>query len=361
MNPVKRHQKSFIKIDSNKLKKLVFDIFSKQNVPDDVAEIVADTLVEANLVGHDSHGVSRVLMYTNCIKQGYIIPEAKIKVVKETPACVHVDGSWGFGPVTVYDLVKLATKKAESIGISCITSFNTNDVARLGSYVIQPAEKGLICIVMVNDGGANHCVVPHGGVEPFFCTNPIAAGIPTGKEYPIVIDMATSTAAIGKLRQAMNSGEQVPEGWLIDKNGDTTTDPNTFFNHPALSAILPLGGMLAGHKGYALSLLVEVLTGGLGGAGVCTEMEESREQNGVFVLVIDPDFFESRDNFRKKVDNMIKSLKKLKTAPGVNEILLPGERSYREREVRLREGIEIDSVTWNGISTIAEELGITMP
>ena len=350
-----------IKIESDDLKKMVTAIFEKLDTPSDEAEIVADVLVKAHLDGHDSHGISRVPMYVKGIREGLIVPGIKIKIIQETPACAHVDAQWGFGPVTARNIVELASKKAEKVGVGCISTFHSNDVARLGSYVSAPAKKGLICLMMVNDGGSNPAVAPYGGTTPFLSTNPIAAGIPTLTRNPILIDMATSVASIGKLKQAMNFKKPIPEGWLIDTDGNPTTDPNSFFNKPDHAAILPLGGFLNGHKGFALSLLVDILSGGLGGAGISAGREDIRGANGIFVLVIDPIFFGSREIFKKHIDDFIISLKNVRKVPGVNEILMPGERGLRERKKRLRDGIIIDNPTWEAVSQIADDLDVKIP
>jgi len=155
-----------------------------------------------------------------------------------------------------------------------------------------------------------------------------------------------------------NSEEEVPEGWIVDKNGTPGTDPGSFFEKPKQSALLPLGGMLAGHKGFALGLLVDILAGGLGGAGCSTGMEDGGTGNGVFVLVMDPTKFGSRKNFTERVEALVCRLKNSKRAPGVEEILIPGERAFRERQIRTKKGIPIDAPTWKRITEILNDLDI---
>jgi LDH2 family malate/lactate/ureidoglycolate dehydrogenase len=173
---------------------------------------------------------------------------------------------------------------------------------------------------------------------------------------PIVIDVSTGTVAFGKLRMAANQGEEVPEGWLIDGDGRSTTDPNTFFAQPQQSALLPLGGLQTGYKGFALGLLVDVLAGALGGAGCSTGSEIGREGNGIFLLVVDPSHFGTTEAFNSAVAGLVSGIKNCRRAPDVDEITIPGERAARERDSRERNGIPIDEPTRLRLRQILSEL-----
>ena len=334
------------------------DILERLNVPADECAIISATLLEASLSGYDSHGIMRIPKYVDAIRQGSMVPGARIEVLRETPASIYLDAGWGLGPVTATHAVRLASQKAKQSGICCVSTFNSNDIARLGSYVLEPAQNGLIALLMVNDAGGGPSVVPWGGTQPFLSTNPLAAGIPRTGMAPIVIDISTGMVAFGKLRMFANRGKQVPEGWIVDRNGHPTTDPNTFFAEPSQSALLPLGGMLAGYKGFALGLLVDILAGALGGAGCSTGAETEREANGIFALVIDPDLFSSGANFTESVEALVSGLKNTQKAPGVDEILIPGERAYQERQNRTERGIPIDRPTRERLAEILKEVGI---
>ncbi len=347
-----------LRLDSQVMRRLMVDILHRSNVPEDECGIIAETLLEASLSGYDSHGIMRIPKYVDAIRQGTMIPGARLTVLRETPASAHLDAGWGPGPVTATRALRLAGEKARQVGVGCVSTIHSNDIARLGSYLLEPAQNGLIALLMANDAGGGPSVVPWGGIQPFMSTNPLAAGIPRMGEAPIVIDVSTSIVAFGKLRIYANRGEPVPEGWLIDEQGASTTDPNTFFTDPQQSALLPLGGMLAGYKGFALGLLVDILAGALGGAGCSTGAATKREGNGIFALAIDPALFASRDEFIQSVETLVKGLKDSQKAPGMDGITIPGERAHRERQHRAARGIPIDGPTTERLAEILTELGL---
>jgi uncharacterized oxidoreductase len=351
-------QTNELRLASDVMRRLMVDILHASEVPAGECEIIADVLLEASLSGYDSHGIMRIPRYVDAIRQGTMIPGAKTEILNETPASAHLDAGWGLGPVTATHAIRLAGDKARQTGIGCVSTTHSNDIARLGSYVLEPAQNGLIALIMVNDAGGGPSVVPWGGTQPFMSTNPLAAGIPREGEAPIVIDVSTGMVAFGKLRMHANRSEPVPEGWLIDHNGESTTDPDTFFAEPPQSALLPLGGLLAGYKGFALGLLVDILAGGLGGAGLSSGAATEREGNGIFAQVIDPAFFGSREHFTAAVETLVNNLKNSPKAPGVDEILIPGERAHRERQQRTAHGISIDGPTTERLAELLRELGL---
>jgi len=347
-----------VRISKESLCDLLAALFRKLGVPEEESDIVVGTLLEASLAGYDSHGVMRVPRYVTGLQRGEINPGAAIKILKETPACAHVDGGRGLGPVTATFGIRLASRKARRSGIGCVSIVNANDVARLGGYLREPAEEGLIGIMMVNDAGGGPSVAPWGGVDPLLSTNPIAAGIPRREGPPIIIDISTSVVAFGKLKMYANRGRNVPEGWIVDREGSPCTDPNTFFVSPKESALLPLGGALAGHKGFGLSLLVDVMAGALSGAGCSRGAETELEGNGVFIQVIDPMAFGPLGRFEDQIEGLVTLLKGSKKASGVAEISIPGERAAKERRIREKEGIPVDLPTWRQLLDIMEELGV---
>ena len=347
-------------ISSTSLRQLMLDVFARLDVPDDHAATVADILSEASLSGYDSHGVVRVAMYANDIRQQRTKPGVEMKVLRESAASAHLDAGFGLGPVACVRAVELATEKAIASGCGCVTIVNCTDVARLGGYVSAPAQQGLFGLVMVNDAGGNPAVAPFGGTSPFFSTNPIAAGIPWLPDQPIVMDFSTSVVAGGKVKMVSRAGEPAPDGWLIDKNGEPTNDPAEFSIDGSRGALLPIGGLASGHKGFALNLLVDVLAGVLSGAGASTgrQPQEDHNVNGIFVLVVDPEHFVSRAVFKSAVEEFVANLKNSRKTPGNDEILVPGERSHRERQRRQREGIALDAETSGELERLLEELGL---
>ncbi len=336
------------KLRALKLEALTSAIFKAVGSPDDVAERVGQALVGSNLMGVDSHGVVQIPLYVEWVRQGQVRPAAKVEIVRETPNVAILDGHWGFGQVTAQRGMQLAIEKAKRNQISLVGLINCNHIGRLGEYTMMAVAEGLIGITFANAGPEE--VAPFGGAERVFDTNPISVAVPAGKMHPFLLDYATSACAEGKLRVASNKGASIPEGWILDKNGRPSTDPNDFYEG---GVILPFGG----HKGYALALLVDLLGGALTCAG-CTSLPEYGGGNGVLMAAIDVEAFRPLDEFVGNVDRLFTKVRESKPMPGVREILIPGEPEFREQEIRTRHGIPIDDTTWAKILTVARELQV---
>lgn len=348
-------------ISCDALARLMGEIFARAGVPAGEREIVVEVLLEATMAGYLSHGIMRVPLYVEAIRKGRIHPGVRTRVLRRSPSALHLDAGHGLGPVSATEAVGQATGLAAQSGVGCVSVVRAADVARLGSYVIEPAREGFVCLLLVNDAGGNPNVAPWGSTEPFLSTNPLAAGIPRRDEAPIVIDMSTSVTAAGRLRMLAAEGREAPEGWLIDGDGRSSADPAAALDVPPRAALLPLGGLLAGHKGFALGLLVDVLAGALSGAGCSAGDLDSSDRNGLFVLAVDPGHFLGREGFLDRVEEYVERLKGLRTAPGVEEILVPGERAHRERERVRAEGLSLDPGIWEPVRALAEELGLELP
>ncbi len=222
---------------------------------------------------------------------------------------------------------------------------------------MMSADSEMIGIMMVNAGGSGQSVAPFGGINRRLATNPISIAIPTGKKEHIVLDIATSGISEGKLRAIHRKGEKVPEGFLIDYNGNPTTDPNDFCGPPE-GALLPFGG-IAGHKGFGLGLCIDILAGGLSTAGCCrADAPKEPLSDGVLIIVINIQQFTPLDIFYDRIIQLIEYVKSSPEAFGFDEVLVPGELEFREREKRLNNGILIDETIWSQIKGIIEELGI---
>jgi uncharacterized oxidoreductase len=299
----------------------------------------------------------RIPMYVSGIQNGLMVPGVAMERLEETAASVHLDARHGLGPVAATEAVGLATSKAAQLGIGCVSLVNGNDLARLGGYLRQPAIEGFVVLMMVNDAGGNPVVAPWGGRSPFLSTNPLAAGIPWREQMPILIDMSTSVVAMGRMKMLAERGEAAPAGWAVDEHGEALIDPTAILAVPRTAALLPLGGDTAGHKGFALSMIVDLLAGGLSGAGCSTGQETGRDQNGVFVVAIDPAKFASRERFVDQVEALASGVKSSPKAPGVEEILMPGERAFRERQQRAQHGIPVTEATRAAFVEILDELG----
>ena len=325
--------------------------------PAEEASLVAHLLVEADLTGHDSHGVMQIAGYLNAHAEGLIAPGAHFTRERETAATALVNGHWGFGHRLAHEAIMLAIDKAQRCGISAVGAYQCYHVGHLGAYARLVAEAGMVGIIAVNDGGGGQRVAPYGGLAGRLSTNPLAIGLPTGTASPFILDMSTSVVAEGQVRIKRLRGEPMPLGWMIDAWGQATTDPEDFFR--MTGSLLPLGGG-AGQKGYGLGLAVDILAGILGRAG------RSRAQmppynNGLFSLVVDIGRFLPLEEFTAEVCKFIAYIKSCPPAAGVDEIVYPGERAALTRRHRRRHGIAIDPETWRRLQAIAQERGIQVP
>ncbi|MGQ9630924.1 MAG: Ldh family oxidoreductase [bacterium] len=336
------------------LRRVAFKIFEAAGAPAEEAKVVASFLVNADLVGHSSHGVIRIPSYVAGIRRGEIVPGAEIEVVRETPAVAVLNGNWGFGQVIGSKAMEIAIEKAQGYGVGAATASRCNHVGRLAEYPLMAAKSGLIGIAMVNNHGGGQRMAPWGGREARLSPNPIAFAVPTG-DGPIVLDISSSVVAEGKVRVKLYRGEPIPEGWVIDSQGRPTTNPADLYGPPP-GAILPFGG-IAGHKGYGLGFVIDILAGALSGAG-CSRANPPRAGNGVLMMALDIRAFTPIEAFEEEVRALIRYMKSCPTLPGVSEILVPGEVESREFERRSREGIFVEDETWRQVRDVAETLGV---
>lgn len=322
--------------------------------PED-ADIVATELKDANLVGHDSHGVIRLMQYVDYIESGYIKPGGPFECVAEGPSFAVFDGNFNFGQVSTALALEAGIKKVREAGTATVMIRNCNHVGRLGSYSQKAALAGIASMMAVNAPGPGG-VAPFGGIERRLGTNPISMSAPWGAGA-IVLDMTTSASAEGKLRVAFQKGETVPEGWIIDAEGRPSTDPAVFYADPP-GALLPLGGPL-GFKGFGLSVMIDVFGGILSGSGVCRD-DLPRGANGVWMYLVDVAQFLPRDEYDPLVEKYVGYIKSSRKTPGVTEILMPGEIELRRQQERSREGVAVPSETWRQISELAQRLGVSL-
>ena len=325
--------------------------------PTEEASLVARLLVEADLSGHDSHGVVQIPGYLEAHAEGLIVPGAGFTRERETPTTALIDGHWGFGHRLAHEAMRLAIDKARRNGVSAVGAYRCYHVGHLGAYALLAAEAGVVGMIAVNDGGGGQRVVPHGGVAGRLSTNPLAVGLPTGTAEPFILDISTSVVAEGQVRLKRLRGEHLPLGWMIDALGQATADPEHFFR--MTGTLLPLGGDV-GHKGYGLGLAVDVLAGILGHAGH-SRAPIPPYNNGLFMMVVDIGRFLPLEEFTAGVRSLITNIKNCPRDSGVDEIVYPGERAARTRRYRRRYGIEIDPETWRRLRTIAQERGIQVP
>jgi uncharacterized oxidoreductase len=342
-------------IQHEPLEALSRSIFQAIRVPPAGAEWIAQLLVRANLRGHDSHGVIRIPQYIASWRRGEANPTAEPQVVQEGPASALIDGKLGFGQVVARRGMELAMEKAAAVGVSTVGVFNCNHIGRLADYTEMALARDMLGILAVNAGGAGQRMAPWGGRAPRLSTNPIAFACPTGGATPISFDIATTVAAEGKVRVKRNRKEQTPVGWILDAEGRPTTDPNALYGSPP-GTILPVGG----HKGYSLALMIEVLAGIMARGGYSKE-NPGPVLNGVFMIVVEIARFVPPATFRAEMDDLVRYLKSSPTAPGTEQILVPGEPEAMTEAERRRSGIFVEEQTWRQITEIARELGVQIP
>ncbi len=339
-----------------RLREVGYQLFEASGCTADDARAVVDHLVESNLFGHDSHGAIRYYEYTRAIREGRFQPRATPEIVREKPSTAVVDAGGALGQVGATFAMNLAIEKARQHGLATVTLRNTSHVGRAGAYPLMAArQKNMIGLAFVNAGRLGYQIAPFGGLEGRLSTNPIAFSAPRPDTDPILVDMTTSVVAEGKVRVAINQGVEVPEGWLINAQGNPTTDPNDFRADPP-GAILPMGGVVA-HKGYSLGLVVELLGGALSGEG-CAAGSRTMHSNGVLFTVYNIDHFTELSTYFEEVEALLEHVKSSRLAPGFNEILAPGEPEFRNAQRKESEGIEIDETTWEYICQEGRILGL---
>ena len=323
------------------------------------AEVVSDSLVNANLRGHDSHGVMRVPFYLDQAKQGWIQSGSRLTILSETASAVVGDGNWGFGQVVSRDLVGRVIEKAAETGIGCGSLKQSAHIGRLGEYAEMAAEKNMTAIITANTHGAAKRVAPVGGTRPRLGTNPICMGVPGGKGGPFVLDFGTSATAEGKVRVKKIAGEKVPDGWLLDPDGNPTNDPEQLYGEPP-GTILPMGGNQA-YKGFGLAFMIELFCSGLSGAPCVNDGPVTRKGNAAMFVVIDPVKFAGADHLLEEVGKVEEYMHSVPLKTGVDGIMLPGDPEKRVLTDRQANGIPLDAGNWQALLDLAEELDVTAP
>lgn len=337
------------------LRNIGYQLFDALGCSEEDARAVVDHLVESNLFGHDSHGAIRFYEYARAVREGRFNPRSKPKVVSDHPAAAVVDAGGAMGQVGATFATELAIEKAKTCGVATVGLRNTSHIGRAGAYPLIAAKQGLVGQIFVNAGNLGYQITPFGGLDGKLSTNPIAFGAPRRDAEPLMVDMTTSVIAEGKIRVAINKGDKVPDGWIIDHDGNPSNDPNDFKGDPP-GAILPLGGVVA-HKGTGLSLMVEVLGGLLSGLG-CANGSRTMISNGVLLNVYNIEHFADLNEYYDEFESLISHVKSSRVAPGFEEILIPGEPEYRNAVRVEAEGIKVDDTTWDQIGVEARELGL---
>jgi LDH2 family malate/lactate/ureidoglycolate dehydrogenase len=329
--------------------------FVSQGLPAADAAQVAALMAEADLQGSDGHGVIRLPQYLKRLRAGGINKQPEIRIVHERAAMAVVDGDNGMGHLVVSRAVDIAIEKARSVGVAWVGTRHSNHAGPASLYARRPLQHNMLGLYFAV-GSANH-MPPWGGMEMLLSTNPIAAGIPAGDEPAVILDMATTVTAYGKVKAKATRGEQMPTGWMIDREGKPLLDPT----RASEGFLLPIGQ----HKGYGLALIVGLLAGTLGGAAMGRDVIDfnadhvSVTNTGQAILVIDLAAFGDPAHFRQQVDRLVRDIRGSERLPGVERIWLPGEQSHEKRGRNAKLGIPISSALFGELETLAAELGIT--
>lgn len=331
------------------LTQLMSDIFVAAGTPQEHADLVASSLVKANLAGHDSHGTVRTSQYVQMIEEDKLDPSAKPVTTQDSGVVTMMDGQKGFGQVAAKEAITLTIEKAKEHGLAATGLFNSGHVGRVGEWTMMAADSGCIGLAFVNTGRPGGLVAPFGGAAARFGTNPFSAAVPREGAPPFVLDFATSVIAEGKVRVARNAGKKLAEGRILDKDGNHTTNPQDFYE----------GGMLlpaADHKGYGLAMLMDLLGGILTGGGA-SSLPTFGSNNGCLFIVLKIEAFRPLADFLTDSAQLSENIKKTPTAKGVDEIFIAGEPELRAALDR-QEGIPLDDNTWGDLVAVAERLGV---
>jgi len=335
------------------LKRFITAVLGKLGLSSEDGQVVADSLVGANLRGVDSHGVTRMSIYVQRLAAGVINPTPKVRIIEESDATLLIDGDNGMGQVVGFRSMQLGIEKAKRNGAVHVGVHSSNHFGTGAFFLQQGVERDLITYAMSN---APSTMAPWGGIQPYLGTNPYAFGIPAGKHDPILLDMATSVVARGKIITASKEGKDIPPGWAIDKEGKPTTDANAALE----GTVLPF----AGPKGYAISLMIDIMSGVLTGAGFGTHVNNiygdfDKPQNvGHFFNLVDISRFMPAELFKQRVDQMIEEIKRSPRAVDVEEILLPGEIENRTAKKRARDGIPLSDEVYTDLKHTGLAYGV---
>jgi uncharacterized oxidoreductase len=342
-------------VPHEKLRAFAERIFTAAGCHEGEAKTVADHLVDANLLGHDSHGVIRIPIYCDWLQAGKVRANCRAERVIDNGPILVIDGGFGFGQAIGRAAMETAIERTAATGLVLVAIRNCGHLGRIGAYAEQLARAGLVSLHFVNSSGGGIMVAPHGGSERRFSANPIAAGAPGPGGDPIVLDFSTSSIAEGNIMLAIARGEPLEPGLILDADGMPSTDPADFYGPPP-GAILPFGDQ----KGSGLSLFCEILAGSLTGgqSGHPGNTTANRFVNNMLSIVIQPAALACGSAYSEDVGRLVDWIKSARPAAADRPVLLPGEKGARIRAERLERGIPLDRVTAGKLDAAARELGL---
>lgn len=339
--------------DPEVVRKLIANIAIASDVSEADSIILADSLIDADVHGISTHGVSRLNIYIRRIQKGLINPSAPINIEQNCNSAMVIDANNGLGQVQAVKSLDILLSKTKEQGVAACTIFNSQHFGALSYYCNWAAKRDMILLAMTN---CEPSMAPTGSSKPYFGTNPLASSFPTGIGYPVKIDLATSLVARGNIIAAQKQGDSIPPNWALTENGNRTTDPA----EALMGTVLPM----AGHKGYALALMVEAFAGVLSGSAIGSAIGsmyddmEHKQNVGHFFCLFDISAFMEVDTFKQRIDKTIDEIKSQQKRSGVDEILIPGERSHKKAIQNRKEGIFIESATISELKILSEELDV---
>lgn len=345
------------RIAPQQLERFVERLFLDADVSPEVASVVSRVLVEGDLLGHHTHGVKLAQGYLRDLRSGHAKGQAaSLQIVRQSPAAVLYDADYLLGPYCVEQALDFTARAARTFGIGVASIRRAHHIACLAAYLQRYTEQNLIPLVLTSDP-AVASVAPHGGLDPVYTPNPLGIGIPTG-EKPILIDVSMSTITNGLVNKTHQAGGQLEHAALIDQDGQPTRDTATFFATPP-GAILPLGSLEFGHKGFALGTMVEALTAGLGGFG----RKDGVKQWGaaVTVLTFDPAFFGGVDEFKAEMDHFVGACLDSRPREPKRPVRMPGHAGIDRRAKAFEQGLELPEDVLAALRTAANEAGSDWP
>ena len=338
-------------VDSEKLKKCVTGLFNSAGAPVDEAKIIADCLVEADLCGVDSHGITRIGGYVKKMEEGGFSKAASLQLIQESISTSYYDAHGSLGFVASVRAMNIAIEKAAKTGVAVVLVCNSSHNGIAGYYTRMAAQKNMIGFSCTNGPPA---IAPWGSTERFHGTNPFSIAFPT-KDEPIVVDMATSIVARGKIILAARKGESIPSGWALDTKGNPTTDAKAALE----GSVFPVGGI----KGYTMAFAMDILSGVLSGSFFGTQFTDydnpAKHQNvGQFFMALDIERFIGANNFLESIEVLKATIRALPRKEGVDKIYMPGEPEFIQRTERLKNGIMVSEVVYEDLKQLCKKYDV---
>jgi len=331
-------------------------LFNAAGMPADRAQTVARLLVDADCMGHDTHGLNLAAHYLTQLDGGQMLADGDPDIINDHGACLSWDGNYLSGVWLTHEAIKQAIARARNFGIGSVSIRRSHHIACLATFLTQATDKGMVIMLACSDP-AETGVAPYGAVQGCFTPNPIAFGYPTEQD-PVLIDISASITTLGMSGRLRNENRKLGGDWLIDAAGNATDDPAVLVADPP-GALLPLGGMDAGHKGFGLALMIETLTSGLAGFGRADG--PTSQTASVFIQVFDPQAFGGAAAMTRETQHLTQTCRAATTAPDMPPVRLPGQRALQKMRESKSNGVELYAGIMQALSPWAERYQIEVP